>query len=110
MRTATAARLGLGALCLTATDRVLSAVGGSGSRARLVTRLLGARLLLQAGLDVAWGDRTRRPDAMVELTHAASMVSVAAVSPRYRAPALTSAALATGTAALDLVPGGRGVR
>lgn len=106
MRSATAARLVLGTLCLTAADGVLAAAGGSGPRARTVVRVLGARLLIQGGLDVAWGRRTRGPDVVVELTHAASMLSVAAIWRAYRAPALTSAAVAASLATLDLVPTG----
>jgi hypothetical protein len=71
-----------------------------------IARVLGARLLLQAALDVtpgAAGPAMRDLDPAVELTHAASMVPVAAIWPRHRRSASVSAALATGIAALDLV-------
>jgi hypothetical protein len=103
MRSATTLRLVLGALCLAAPGRVLAAARGSGRRPAMVVRVLGARLLLQGGLDLTVGTRTRLPDAAIEAAHAASMVSLAAIRPAYRGPALTSAAVATSLALLDLV-------
>jgi hypothetical protein len=89
MRGPDAARLALGALCLT--------------RPRPVVRVLGARYVVQA-LGGEWVHRAWVPavDAGVDLVHAASMLGVAAVSPRHRRAALASAALATGFAVADL--------
>jgi len=70
-----------------------------------IARVLGARLLLQAALDATsgvGGRAVRDLDPAVELTHAASMVPVAAIWPRHRRSASVSAALATGIALLDL--------
>ena len=107
MRSATAARLGLGAVCLAVPDRVLAAVGGpdrDDRRSQRVARALGARLVLQAGLDLALGPRTRRADVAVELTHATSMLPAALLWPAHRRSALASAALAVGIALLDVTP------
>jgi hypothetical protein len=108
MRAATLARLVLGAACLAAPEALLGAVGAPDSRDRRVhgiARVLGARLLLQAALDgvpAVGGRAVRDLDPAVELTHAASMVPVAAIWPRHRRSASVSAALATGIALLDL--------
>ncbi len=69
-----------------------------------VVRALGARHLVQSavtGVDpsgtvLRWG-------AGVDVLHAASMVALAAVSPRHRRPALVSAASATGFAVAGLL-------
>ena len=53
--------------------------------------------------DLALGPRTRVPDIVIDVTHAATMVVVADRWPDHRRSAMVSAALATGTAALDLV-------
>lgn len=108
MRGATAARLVIGGICLTAPRQVLSLVGGldrDESDTRPIVRVLGARLVLQAGVDVAVGPRTRVVDVVVDLAHAASMVAAAARWPTHRRTALVSAALAGGTAVLDLAAG-----
>jgi hypothetical protein len=105
MRPATAARLLLGVPCVVVTGRVLSAVGApdrDDRRVRRIARVLGVRLVLQAGLDLAWGRRTRGFDVAVELTHAASMLPAAVLWPAHRRTACVSAALATGIALLDL--------
>jgi hypothetical protein len=68
-----------------------------------VARVLGGRLLLQAGADLALGRRTRSADAVIEVSHALSMVPVAVRWPRHRRTAITSALVATVIAALDVV-------
>jgi hypothetical protein len=83
---------------------VLSAVGAHDRldrRTQVVTRVLGARLVLQGVADVVLGTRTRRLDIAVDLLHAASMVPVAAVSRRHRRSTIVSAACAAGIAVLD---------
>jgi hypothetical protein len=105
MRLATAARLLLGLPCVVVPGRVLSAVGGpdrDDPRVRRIAQALGVRLVLQAGLDFAWGRRTHGLDVVVELTHAASMLPAAVLWPAHRRSACVSAALATGIALLDL--------
>jgi hypothetical protein len=84
---------------------VLDLVGGPDRHEPVVaavTRLLGTRLLLQGAADLVLGRRVLRPGVAVELTHAASMVGLAARGPEHRRTALVSAAVATSLAALDL--------
>ena len=105
MRAATAARLGLGGACLAAPGELLGLLRSPDRDDRAtqwVTRVLGARWVVQAAADLAWGRRTRRADVVVELTHAASMLPAAAVWPARRRTALLSAAVASCLAALDL--------
>ena len=105
MSSAIVARLALGTLCLAVPHRVLAAIGGpdrDDPRAALLARALGARLLVQAGVDTALGPRTRRVDVAVELAHAASMLPVALIWPSHRRSGLVSAAFAGGIALLDL--------
>lgn len=105
MRAATAARLVLGGACLAAPGELLGLLrtpDRDDRATQLVTRVLGARWVVQAGADLAWGRRTRRPDVVVELTHATSMLPAAAVWPAHRRTALLSAAVASCLAALDL--------
>jgi hypothetical protein len=99
------ARLVLGILCVAMPHRVLAAIGGrdrDDPRAAVIARVLGARLLVQAGVDAALGPRTRRVDVTVELTHAASMLPAALLWPIHRRSALVSAACGGGVALLDL--------
>jgi hypothetical protein len=105
MRAATVARLLLGTACVAAPGPVLDVIGGADrddQRTRTVTRVLGGRLVLQAAADLGFGARTRRLDVAVDLSHAASMMPVAAIWPSHRRTALASAALATSIAVLDL--------
>lgn len=106
MRPATAARLVLAGGCLTVPGRLLDAIGApdrGAARTRVIVRVLGVRLLAQGVADLALGPRTRLPDVVIDATHAATMVAAAARWPDHRRSAMLSAALATGTAALDLV-------
>jgi hypothetical protein len=105
VRSATAARAALGSTCLVAPGPVLEVIGGpdmDDPATQLVVQVLGGRLLLQAAADLALGRRTRRFDVLVDLTHAASMLPVAARWPSHRRAALVSAAAATAIALLDL--------
>jgi hypothetical protein len=105
MRSATAVRVGVGGVCVLAPGRVLGAVRAPDRdcrRVRRVAQVLGMRLLLQAGLDVAQGWRHRDLDIVIELTHAATMLPVAVLWPVHRRSACVSATIATGIAVLDL--------
>jgi hypothetical protein len=107
MRRATAARLALGGVCLVDPARMLGVIGGpdrEDARTRLITRVLGVRLVVQATADLALGPRTRVPDVLVDGTHAASMVVAARRWPVHRRSALVSVAAATVIAMLDLTP------
>ena len=104
--TASAVRLVLGGVWLTLPGPALRAVGApdhDDPGVRAVTRLLGLRLVLQAGVAAHRGGRSRRWGAAVELTHAASMVPVVVLRPAHRRSASVSAVAATGIALLDLV-------
>jgi hypothetical protein len=104
VRPATLVRMVLGGACLAAPGQVLAAVGGpdrDDAATLVVTRVLGARLVLQAGADIVLGTRTRWVDVAVDSVHAASMIPVAVLSDEHRRTALVSLAAATTTAALD---------
>jgi hypothetical protein len=110
MRAATNARRGLGGACLVTPRRVLVVVGGPDRHdpiTQRVTQVLGGRLVLQGCADLVLGRRTRRGNALVDLTHATSMLPVAARWPTHRRTALVSAATASAIAVLDLRTGGR---
>jgi len=81
MRAATLARLAFGGACLVAPARVLDVVGGPDRHdptVRLLARLLGGRWVLQGCGDLVLGRRSRVLGVVVDLTHAASMLPVAA--------------------------------
>jgi hypothetical protein len=60
-------------------------------------RVLGARHLVEAvALARSGTTRTRGTVAVVDATHAASMIALAAIRPDHRRPAVASAALTTG--------------
>jgi hypothetical protein len=108
MRTATIGRLGVGSALLSAPGAVLALAGGpdrDDERARIVSRVLGGRLVLQGVTDVVLRGRFRRLGMAVELGHASSMVPVVVLSPRHRRTASVSAALATGLLLLDVYAG-----
>ncbi len=110
MRLATAARLVEGGACVVAPGHVLAAVGAPDRGDRLIrriTRVLGLRLVLQAGLDAGRWQHSRAVDAAVELAHASSMLPAAMIWPAHRRSATVSAALAVGIAVLDLTERGR---
>lgn len=68
---------------------------------RWLVRLLGARILIQALVELAAPTPTViRGGALVDVLHAASMLAIAARSSAYRPTALRSAAIASGSAAM----------
>jgi hypothetical protein len=83
-------------------DRVARAVGGSAPPT--LVRLLGVRMLVQGAMLAARPDRrTAVACCAVDGTHAASMLGVAVVAPRYRRVALWAVGAATASAALDVL-------
>jgi hypothetical protein len=105
MSPANLARMTVGAACLADPRGLLRVVGGPDRdevSVALVTRALGARLVAQGVVGVLVGAPLRRPGMLVELTHAVSMLGVAACWPRHRRTALVSAAAATSLVVLDL--------
>jgi hypothetical protein len=113
MRAATALRLGVGGALLAAPGPALALAGGPDrhdDRVRMLSRVLGGRLVVQGVADAALRGRSRRLDMTVELGHAASMLPVVALSARHRRTAWVSAALATGLLLADLYAGRHGGR
>jgi hypothetical protein len=97
------ARLALGLVATTRPCLLLPSRTDPTSAERVVVRILGARYLAQS----AGGIVVRRPwvprvDAAIDLTHAATMLALAAADRRHRRPALLSAGVATGFAVADL--------
>jgi hypothetical protein len=73
-----------------------------------VVRVLGARQLLQSLVLLAAPSRgVTTGAAAVDGLHAASMLAAAAARPRFRRPALTSAAVATVSALITAAAGRR---
>ena len=109
-------RLGLGLVNLTRPEVPLRLCGGrTQQHERAAVRILGARYLAQSVIGLAASrlqqrapvSSERRPwvrelDVAIEVTHAASMVALAAVSPKRRCLALVSAVTALGFSALDV--------
>jgi hypothetical protein len=93
---------GWGIALLVAPERVVRLTAGRQSSPfeRGVARLLGARHLVEVSYLMAASHPARRPVVLVECLHAASMVGLAAVSDRYRRPAIFSASVALALAAL----------
>lgn len=103
-------RTGLGLFALARPDDLLriTRTHDVSTATRRGVRILGARYLVQSvGGLVLRRPWTARADAAVDLTHAASMVGLAGLSQRHRRLAITSAAMATGFALLDLREPGR---
>lgn len=97
-------RFGLGGFTLLAPRTVLRVADAPDRTApRVLTRLLGARLLVQsaAGL-LAPRRRAVLGDCIVELTHGATAIGLAATFPGYRRLALLSGTVAAAFAAVDL--------
>ena len=94
VRAVALARCGWGAACLLRPAGVLSAAGGHPGEqaARVVTRVLGARELVQAVATIAAPLPTvTLAGAVVDALHAASALGLAAVDPQRRRPALINA-------------------
>ena len=100
-----AATAAVGATALLGGQRVAKAVsGGSGVPDAAVVRMLGGRQLLQGAAILI---RPARPlligAVTVDVLHAASVVAASVVWPGYRRAALTSAAVASASAAAGAV-------
>jgi hypothetical protein len=61
----------------------------------LAARVLGARHLAQSAALTARPAALTGPAALTESLHVASMLGLAVIAPKYRAPALASALVAT---------------
>ena len=103
-------RAGWGLALLAAPDRVVAGMGVAqpDARARVVARVLGARHLAQAAVTLARPTaRCLQLGGMVDLAHAATGLALAVADSRYRRPALTDAAIATGFGVRGLQTGDR---
>lgn len=95
-------RLGWGLVLLTAPDRVGRALGAPpGPATRRLARVLGARHVVQAAVELATWPRWSVAGAAVDGAHAATGL-VAGADPRWRRPALLDAAVAAGLAGAGL--------
>jgi hypothetical protein len=95
------ANTALGAFLLARPDEVAHASAGRARPGPGWVRLLGARYLVQGAVQTS----LPRPEVLqlsvvVDALHAASMVGLAMLRTEYRRPALISAAVATGSAAV----------
>jgi hypothetical protein len=102
MRAISVGRAVLAGVLLVRPGRVASLASFGGRRpATWLIRVLGARMLAQSALELAEPSRrVIRLGAVVDATHAVSMLAAAARWPRYRRAALTSAGLAGASAVL----------
>ena len=102
-------RLALGTVALVRPQALVRATrSADGTWPRLVTRLLGARYVVQSAGGLVVDERwVPELDAAVDLAHALSTLGFAWAFPAHRRLALTSGALALGFAAADLTEQGR---
>lgn len=97
-------RLGWGLTLLTLPGDVARAMGADDVRpVRRLGRVLGARHVLQAAIELASWPRWRRLGAAVDGLHAISAMGAAGVDRRWRRPALIDGALAGSFAATGLL-------
>ena len=90
-----------GVALLVGPDRVIRAAGADSdlTGAVVAARLLGARQLAQAAALAARPQDVARAAVVTDSVHAASMLGVALLAPRYRRIAVVSAVIATALAA-----------
>ncbi|MFM6848522.1 MAG: hypothetical protein ACKOVB_05400 [Terrabacter sp.] len=102
-RVAGAIGIAWGAALFAYPDHVWQRVSGRGCTEdeQLVTQLLGLRHITQGAAEVVAPRMARRPAALVDTAHAVSMLALAAWRREYAPPALASAAVALGGAALN---------
>lgn len=100
---------GLGAALLARPREVVRAVCGDAPMPPTgLVQVLGARQLVQEIVVLAAPSRTVRfVAATTDALHAASMAAAAVLWPRYRRPALTSGAIAAGSAVAAVSPARR---
>jgi hypothetical protein len=95
------ANVALGAVLLIRPQEIARAAAGGEPPGAFWVRLLGGRYLVQGWAQLTWPEATvLQITAAVDALHAASMLALAAGRADYRRPALISAAVATGSAAI----------
>jgi hypothetical protein len=102
--------LGLGGLLALRSRWVAALAAGSGGQPapRWVVRVLGVRSLVQGAVTTAAPARTVLVGgAMIDATHAATMLPLVAASPRHRRAAAISALIATAGAVAGVLAAGR---
>lgn len=93
------ARMGLGLRLLLWPNLSAHALGSPTSGSHPVLRLLGARQLVQAGLDLRFrSPRAGTVNVATDTAHGLSCVALAAASPQRRTPALRDAIVAAALA------------
>jgi hypothetical protein len=96
-----ALNLALGVVLLARPERVARGVASSVPPGRGWVRLLGARYVAQGAVQASMPKaEVLELSVVVDALHAASMLGMAAIRAEYRRPALLSAAVATGSAAV----------
>lgn len=113
IRAVAAAQVALGGWLAVRPDAAIAAVGIRHRQAppAWLVRVLGARITMQAALELARPTReVAWVGAGVDVTHALSMVAVAAISRRFRRGAALSALIAGASAAALAGVAGREVR
>ena len=106
MRALTATRVLYGSLLLLAPGKLLRQLPRrqTGRRTQAVARVLGARHLLQAVIVSRQSSKRRlRAGAVVDASHAATMVALAALVPQRRWPAGADALAAASLAAAGII-------
>ncbi len=96
-------RLAWGALLLVRPGVGVRVLGGRSTEgADWVMRVLGARHVIEAGLELRHGPRWRRAGGVVDALHSASALGFAQIDRRWRRVARADALVAAGFAALGL--------
>lgn len=97
-------RVGWGTLLLARPDTGLDALDAHGSSepARVVIRILGARHLVEAGLELYHGPRWRQAGGVVDAIHSATALGFSALDHSWRRVAVADAVVAAGFAAVGL--------
>lgn len=93
-----------GALLVVVPGPVLRGLGGTdqGRAPRRVIRVLGARHLVQAGVEWRLGGRARETGVAVDALHAATALGFGVLDRRWRRAAFTDATIATAFIGLGL--------
>lgn len=92
-----------GAVLLGVPGLLVRVAGGTDELAsRRVVRVLGARHLVEAGVEARHGGAVRRAGGVVDLIHAVTAVGFGLADGRWRRPALADAVVASAFAAAGL--------